>query len=52
MTSESSIQFYINCSPSIKLEKYVGSSTHLFVLEVLSIKISGSGYLNETPIRL
>ena len=50
MTSESSIQFYIDCSPStcIKLKKYVGSSTHLIVLGVLSIKISGSGYLNET----
>ena len=47
MTSES-FAIYLDCSPSIKLKNYVVSSTHPFVLEVLSIKISGSGYLKET----
>ena len=44
MITESCISFYIGCSASISRKINFWSSTHLFLLQVLSLNISGSDH--------
>ena len=44
MITESCVSFYIDCSASISRKIKFWSSTHLFLLQVLSLNISGSDH--------